>query len=133
MKFVECWRWRYRDPKTDRLCRTLYAMSEEEARKLPQRERIPGTMILREVDLADFADTLPDVGYPRRRLARAPSVLSATARRRRGETPGRAGAPARAPAAARTGRPHASPVTTPSRAARCAASYGACTFTSLSK
>jgi hypothetical protein len=65
MKFVECWRWRYRDRQSGRMCRTMYALSEEEASKLPERQRIPGTLILREVDAADFADTLPGVGSAR--------------------------------------------------------------------
>lgn len=64
MKTIECWRWRFRDPVSGRACRTMYAMSEEEARKFPQPERIPGTRILREVDEHDFADTLPAVGFP---------------------------------------------------------------------
>ena len=64
MKTVECWRWRFRDPGSGRMCRTMYAMSEEEAKKLPDAERIPGTRIEREVDEPDFADTLPIVGFP---------------------------------------------------------------------
>ncbi len=62
MKTVECWRWRFRDIKSGRRCRTMYALSEEEARKFPEAERIPGTLILHEVDQPDFADTLPQVG-----------------------------------------------------------------------
>ena len=65
MKSIECWRWRFRDLGTGRVCRTMYALSEEEARKFPEAERIPGTRILRELDAADFADTLPHVGYRR--------------------------------------------------------------------
>ena len=42
----------------------MYALSEEEARKFPQAERVPGTLILREVDEFDFADTLPGIGVP---------------------------------------------------------------------
>ena len=64
MKLVECWRWRYRDPASGRMCRTMYAISEEEARKFPQAERLAGTLIMREVHEFDFADTLPEVGYP---------------------------------------------------------------------
>ena len=63
MKLVECWRWRFRDPVSGRVCRTMYPISEEEARKYPQAERVPGTRILREVDV-DFVDTMPFVGYP---------------------------------------------------------------------
>ncbi|HSC62065.1 MAG TPA: hypothetical protein VLD35_00405 [Caldimonas sp.] len=44
------------------MCRTMYAISEEEARKFPHAERVPGTLILREVDEIDFADTQPFVG-----------------------------------------------------------------------
>jgi len=60
-KFVEYWRWRYRDPKTGRICRTLFQLSEREAAELPQAERIEGSMLLREVDADDFPDTGPEV------------------------------------------------------------------------
>ena len=59
-KFVECWRWRYRDPKTGRVCRTLFRLREAEAQNLPEATRIPGTMLLWEVE-ADASDTEPDV------------------------------------------------------------------------
>jgi hypothetical protein len=52
-KFVECWRWRYRDPETGRVCRTLFPLTEA--------ERIEGSMLLREVDADDFPDTGPEV------------------------------------------------------------------------
>ena len=42
----------------------MYASSEEEARKFPQAERVPGTLIMREVDELGFADTLPSVVVP---------------------------------------------------------------------
>ena len=61
MELVEYWRWRYRDPKTGRVCRTLFQLTEAEARKLPEAERIPGSMLLREVEADDFPDTGPDV------------------------------------------------------------------------
>jgi hypothetical protein len=65
MKLLECWRWRYRDPATGRICRTLRVLSDDEARQFPERERIPGTLMLREVDdQADFADTEPWIGSP---------------------------------------------------------------------
>ena len=62
MKLVECWRWRFRDPASGCVRRTMHAISEEEARKFPQAERMPGTLIIREVDEIDFADTLPGIG-----------------------------------------------------------------------
>ena len=62
-KLVEYWRWRYRDPTTGRVCRTLFQLTEAEARNLPQAERIPGSMLLREVEADEFPDTGPDV-YP---------------------------------------------------------------------
>ena len=63
MKIVECWRWRYRDPASGRMCRTMYALSAEEAAKLPEAERLGATRILREVDdEPEFVDTIPDVG-----------------------------------------------------------------------
>jgi hypothetical protein len=64
MKLVECWRWRFRDPKSGRMCRTMYVLSEEEAGKFVDAERIPGTLLMREVDEFDFADTTPHVGSP---------------------------------------------------------------------
>jgi len=64
MKLVEYWRWRFRDPASGRICRTTDAISEHEARKFPQAERVPGTRIVREVDELDFVDTLPSVGIP---------------------------------------------------------------------
>jgi hypothetical protein len=60
-KLVEHWRWSYRDPKTGRICRTLFPLSEKEAAELPQAERIPGSMVLREVDEDEFPDTGPEV------------------------------------------------------------------------
>ena len=64
MKQVECWRWRFRDPKSGRMCRTMYALCEEEARKFLEAERIPGTSIMREVLEVDFVDTMPHVSCP---------------------------------------------------------------------
>lgn len=60
-KFVEYWRWRYRDPTTGRICRTLFQLSGREASELPQAERIEGSMVLREVDQDEFPDTGPEV------------------------------------------------------------------------
>ena len=34
------------------------------ARKFPNAERLPGTLIMREVDEPDFADTVPGIGCP---------------------------------------------------------------------
>ncbi len=60
-KLVEYWRWRYRDPDTGRTYRTLFQLTEGEAAKLPQAERIEGSMLLREVDADDFPATGSDV------------------------------------------------------------------------
>lgn len=60
-KFVEHWRWRYRDAKTGRICRNLFQLSERGAAELPQAERIEGSMSLREVDEDEFPDTGPEV------------------------------------------------------------------------
>ena len=60
-KFVECWHWRYRDPKTGAICQTLSELTEREAADLPQAQRIEGSMVLREVDADDFPDTGPEV------------------------------------------------------------------------
>ena len=64
MKLVECWRWRFRDSKSGRMCRTMYALCEEEAKTFPEAERIPGTLVMREVHDNDFSDTLPEVSCP---------------------------------------------------------------------
>jgi hypothetical protein len=60
-KLVEYWRWRYRDPKTGRMCRTLFQLSEREAAQLPEAQRIEGSMLLCEMDADDFPDTGPEV------------------------------------------------------------------------
>ena len=60
-KFVEYWRWRYRDPETGRVCQTLFHICEREAAELPEAQRIEGSMLLREVEADDFPDTGPEV------------------------------------------------------------------------
>ncbi len=60
-KFVECWRWRYRDAETGRTCQTLCQLSEREAAELPHAQRIEGSMLLREVDADDFPETDAEV------------------------------------------------------------------------
>jgi len=60
-KFVEYWRWRYRDPETGRTCQTLLPISEREAAELPEAERIEGSMLLREAEGDDFPETGPEV------------------------------------------------------------------------
>ena len=52
MKQVEYWRWRYRDPQTGRICRTMFQLTAEEAAKYPEAERIPGSMLLKDVEEA---------------------------------------------------------------------------------
>ena len=39
---VECWRWRYRDPASGRICRTTFQLSSEQATALVEAERIAG-------------------------------------------------------------------------------------------
>ena len=65
MKKIEYWRWRYRDPQTGRVCRTLFQMTAEEASRYAEAERIEGSLLLREVEEDDFADTTPRVFRPR--------------------------------------------------------------------
>ena len=55
MKQVEYWRWRYRDPQTGRICRTMFQLTAEEAAKYPEAERIPGSMLLKDVEEAPSA------------------------------------------------------------------------------
>lgn len=50
MRTAECWRWRYRNVETGQICRTMFQMSEEEARAMyGDAERVAGSMTLREV------------------------------------------------------------------------------------
>ena len=58
---VEYWRWRYRDPKTGRMCRTLFQLTAKEAAELPEAERIEGTLLLGDIEADDFDETGPDV------------------------------------------------------------------------
>jgi hypothetical protein len=51
---------RYRDPKTGRVCRTLFRLPRAEVRNLLDDARFPGSM-LREVDAHDFSDTATDL------------------------------------------------------------------------
>ena len=60
-KFVEYWRWRYRDPDTGHFCQTLFQLTEREASELSQAERIEGSMLLREEDADDFPEAGPEV------------------------------------------------------------------------
>ena len=60
-KFVEYWRWRYRDPETGRICQTLSQISEREAAELPEAQRIEGSMLMREVADDEFPYTGPEV------------------------------------------------------------------------
>lgn len=64
MKKVEYWRWRYRDPRTGDLCRTMFQLTAEEAAKYPEAERIAGSMLMREVEDSEFADTTPRIFRP---------------------------------------------------------------------
>jgi hypothetical protein len=66
MKKVEYWRWRYRDLRTGDILRTMFQLTAAEAAKYPEAERIPGSMLLREVDERDFADTTPGVFQPQK-------------------------------------------------------------------
>ena len=59
MKQVEYWYWRYRSPDSRRKSKTLLPMTAMEAAHLPEAERIPGTMLLRDVEEGDFEDTSP--------------------------------------------------------------------------
>jgi hypothetical protein len=66
MKTEEYWRWRYRDIKRGRICRTVFPCSFEEAVRLyPDAERIEGTMILHEV-AEEASERAPGMGDIRR-------------------------------------------------------------------
>ena len=59
MKQLEYWHWRYRSPGTRRTSTTLLPMTAREAAYLPDAERIPGTMLVGNVEEGDFEDTIP--------------------------------------------------------------------------
>ncbi|MEO6361771.1 MAG: hypothetical protein ABIO71_00935 [Caldimonas sp.] len=59
MKEVELWHWRYRSPKTGRMCRTLLPVSAREAAIFPDSERIEGTRLVIAVEEPAFGDTTP--------------------------------------------------------------------------
>ena len=62
MSQLERWRWRYRDPKTGEIIRTMFQMTAEEAASYPGAERIEGS---RSVLYAqDPEDTEPSVFRP---------------------------------------------------------------------
>ncbi len=62
MAQVEYWRWRYRDPKSGEVVRTMFQMTAEEAAKYPGAERIEGSQTLRKHE--DTDETEPAVFYP---------------------------------------------------------------------
>ena len=64
MKLVEYWRWRYRDPRTGAIKRTMFQLTADEAARYVDAERIDGTMLLREVEESGFPDTTPRVFPP---------------------------------------------------------------------
>lgn len=61
VKFVEHWRWRYRDPKSGKMLRTSRAMTAEDAARYPEATRVEGTRVMRPSVDHEFADTTPDV------------------------------------------------------------------------
>ena len=57
----EYWQWRYRDPNSGQFHETTVRLTEEEAKRLPEAERIEGSMSLVELDLDDFPETGPEI------------------------------------------------------------------------
>ena len=55
------WQWRYRDSQSGQLCETTVQLTEEEATRLPEAERIEGSMSLVEMDLDEFPETGPEI------------------------------------------------------------------------
>ena len=62
MKVVEYWQWRYREPKSGRMCRCGTHMTEAQAAQYPGARRISSTKLM--VPMEDFADTTPGVHDP---------------------------------------------------------------------
>jgi hypothetical protein len=62
MKKVEYWRWTFRDPATDEVCRTDFQLTADEAELyLPEAEPIPETLTVFEVEEDGDMDTVPSV------------------------------------------------------------------------
>ena len=62
MKRVEYWRWVFRKPATDEVCRTTFQLTADEAeRYLPKAERIPDSLTVFEVENEGEIDTVPSV------------------------------------------------------------------------
>ena len=57
---TEYWRWRYRDPKTGRICRTMFQRTADEASKYQEVARIKDSKLL-QVDEPEGGDTTPGV------------------------------------------------------------------------
>jgi|SRR5580765_2506366 len=55
------WQWRYRDPNSGQFHETTVQLTEEEAARLPEAERIEGSMSLVEMDLDEFPETGPEI------------------------------------------------------------------------
>jgi hypothetical protein len=57
----EYWQWRYRDSKSGQIRETTVQLTEEEATRLPEAERVEGSMSSVEMDLGEFPETGPEV------------------------------------------------------------------------
>ena len=55
------WQWRYRDLESGQIHETTVQLTEEEATRLPEAERIEGSMSLVEMDLDEFPETGPEI------------------------------------------------------------------------
>ena len=55
------WQWRYRDFKPGQIHETTVQLTEEEATRLPEAERIEGSMSLVETDWDEFPETGPEI------------------------------------------------------------------------
>ena len=55
------WQWRYRDSKSGHVHETTVQLTEADATRLPEAEKIEGSMSLVEMDLDEFPETGPEV------------------------------------------------------------------------
>ena len=55
------WQWRYRDSKSGQIHETTVQLTEEEATRLLEAEKIEGSMSSVEVNLDDFPETGPEI------------------------------------------------------------------------
>ena len=68
------WQWCYRDLESGPISETTVQLTEDEAMRLPEAEKIEGSMLLIEMDLDDFPETGPEATRSLRRSGGTPTI-----------------------------------------------------------